>query len=416
MSATAVIAGLFSAAPAGAAVVTCDGQRATIVGTTGNDVIVGTSHNDVIAALGGRDAVHGLGGSDIICGGQDADRIWAGSGNDQLFGGRDSVYELNGRTHADGDVLDGGPGDDRLVGGSDSRRAHCYVEELCGRDTISWKTATRSVTVNIALGLASSGRERDTFDRENIEVQGSPYDDYFYGTQYADWVSTSGGADFVQTNAGDDMVFVDPSPLSPNGKTAGVWTGPGDDKIIVRGGPTGVHAGIGNDDIEDLSASNTVIQLFGDSGDDSIHAGLVPTTQFQRMAGGSGLDVLDVAGSADQQSDYHATWDMSTGVMTVDTPGGGHLTTTADHFENARLGGVPWTIDGTLGANAIQAKDTLGTAFTGHAGNDTFVGSPSGDTFDGGDGTDVSFGMGAGTDTCISVEVFYAADCENVTP
>jgi hypothetical protein len=49
---------------------TCEGQTATIVGTSGNDNnIVGTSGRDVIAALGGNDRVRSLGGNDLVCGG-----------------------------------------------------------------------------------------------------------------------------------------------------------------------------------------------------------------------------------------------------------------------------------------------------------------------------------------------------------
>jgi len=93
-----------------------------------------------------------------------------------------------------------------------------------------------------------------------------------------------------------------------------------------------------------------------------------------------------------------------------------HLSTTADHFENAWFGGLPWSVQGTDGANAIDAQSSLGVDFSGLGGDDSFTGSPYDDTFDGGvGGTDVSFGMGDGSDTCISVEVFYKADCESIT-
>ena len=38
----------------------CQGRKATIVGTDGNDVIYGTNGSDVIVAKGGRDQVYGL--------------------------------------------------------------------------------------------------------------------------------------------------------------------------------------------------------------------------------------------------------------------------------------------------------------------------------------------------------------------
>ena len=47
------------AAPASAAAPTCFGQRATIVGTGGDDDLHGTKGRDVIVALGGHDEVEG---------------------------------------------------------------------------------------------------------------------------------------------------------------------------------------------------------------------------------------------------------------------------------------------------------------------------------------------------------------------
>src|SRR5437667_6067444 len=44
----------------------CDGRRATIVGTNGDDTLEGTPGRDVIAALGGNDVVYGLGQNDLI--------------------------------------------------------------------------------------------------------------------------------------------------------------------------------------------------------------------------------------------------------------------------------------------------------------------------------------------------------------
>ena len=81
----------------------CAGQRATLVGTPGDDTIVGTPRADVIVGLGGNDSVVGRGGADKICG---------GAGNDTLRGG------------AGRDALAGGPGHDRLLGGAGRDRSN----------------------------------------------------------------------------------------------------------------------------------------------------------------------------------------------------------------------------------------------------------------------------------------------------
>jgi Ca2+-binding RTX toxin-like protein len=96
--------------PSGAAgVVTCKGQQATIVGTSGNDTRKGTGGKDVIAGLGGSDTLSGLAGNDVICGGSGKDTLKGGRGNDKLYGqkGRDTLKGGGG-----GDLCKGGAGRD----------------------------------------------------------------------------------------------------------------------------------------------------------------------------------------------------------------------------------------------------------------------------------------------------------------
>src|SRR6188472_2788038 len=76
---------------------TCLGERATIVGTEGDDLLAGTSKDDVIVALGGNDVINAHGGDDLVCAGDGNDRIDAGDG---FFDG-----------------IDGGAGDDWVDGG-----------------------------------------------------------------------------------------------------------------------------------------------------------------------------------------------------------------------------------------------------------------------------------------------------------
>lgn len=104
-----------TAARPAAAVVTCLGFAATIVGGPGNDVIIAPNTNDVINGLGGDDEIYGGGGSDIICG---------DDGDDFLDG------------QAANDLMNGGTGNDTFAdqGGSPS-------------DTVDYRTSTSGVTV-----------------------------------------------------------------------------------------------------------------------------------------------------------------------------------------------------------------------------------------------------------------------------
>jgi Ca2+-binding RTX toxin-like protein len=102
----------------------CEGWRANIFGTPGDDFLFGTAGNDVIVGFEGNDTIQGLDGSDFICGndgndfmdgGVGDDRMIGGSGNDQLQGNA-GIDFMDG--NADNDIMSGGPGDDRMIGGS----------------------------------------------------------------------------------------------------------------------------------------------------------------------------------------------------------------------------------------------------------------------------------------------------------
>jgi poly-gamma-glutamate capsule biosynthesis protein CapA/YwtB (metallophosphatase superfamily) len=102
--------------PAGVAIaetpwieVSCEGVRATIVGTPDDDVITGTAGRDVIAARGGDDVIAAGDGDDIVCGGPGDDRLDGDAGRDVVFGG-DGRDLLTGDPR---DILIGDTGDDR---------------------------------------------------------------------------------------------------------------------------------------------------------------------------------------------------------------------------------------------------------------------------------------------------------------
>ncbi|GAA0611257.1 hypothetical protein GCM10009547_11630 [Sporichthya brevicatena] len=104
------------------ATATCRGEKATIVGTPGDDVLIGTAGRDVIVGLGGNDVIRGRGGDDLICAGAGNDNVRGGGGNDRIHGG------------AGDDVLYGGAGSDRLFGqrGNDTLRGGNGADRLSG--------------------------------------------------------------------------------------------------------------------------------------------------------------------------------------------------------------------------------------------------------------------------------------------
>ena len=99
----------------------CRGERATIVGTAGEDHIVGTPGRDVIVGLGGADVIEGGSGPDLICGGAGDDTLLGGRGADELSGGAGSD-EIRGQRGQD--TIFGGDGPDELFGGRGDDEIH----------------------------------------------------------------------------------------------------------------------------------------------------------------------------------------------------------------------------------------------------------------------------------------------------
>jgi uncharacterized delta-60 repeat protein len=110
---------------------TCQGHKATIVGTAKADRIKGTGHADVIVTLGGNDVIDGGGGNDIICAGAGNDHISGGAGNDLIYG-QDGLDTITGG--AGSDTLDGGAGNDHLSGsaGADTLTGDAGKDSLAG--------------------------------------------------------------------------------------------------------------------------------------------------------------------------------------------------------------------------------------------------------------------------------------------
>ncbi len=113
-------------------VFSCNGVRATAVGSAEADRFEGTPGPDVIAGHAGDDFLIGGAGDDVFCGAAGNDRVLGGTGKDLAFGdedrdnldggaGKDRLIGAAGRDRLSGgrdkDRLSGGAGRDKLVGG-----------------------------------------------------------------------------------------------------------------------------------------------------------------------------------------------------------------------------------------------------------------------------------------------------------
>ena len=318
-----LLATLVQVSQASAAVVTCDGRRATIVGTRGNDMLVGTRGDGVIAGRMGSDRIAGRGGDDRICGGFGADSLRGGPGRDRVFGGMDRIAVDDEGTSRIGDQLRGGPGSDRLVPGLDTRQA-----DETNPEAILWDTSPRAVRVDAGSGTAF-GDGRDSFVPTRAWLVGSRFADAFRGGPARDLLAGAQGGDEIRAAGGNDRVLAD------RGSGAGgadlIWGGAGNDQLSSHGGQDVVRGGPGDDVIDDFGASADV--LTGNRGDDLLVGEIVRSDRPQVYAGGAGRDQLSVFSNLMNPTGApsEGSWDMASGEMVLDFEGAHALT--ASGFE-----------------------------------------------------------------------------------
>lgn len=232
----------------------------TILGGSGNDTITGGQGSDVLSGGAGNDSIIGSAGNDSIEGGAGADSLDAGAGNDGLsfdnsdtrvFGGdgadtakstattgainlnllTSQLEAVNVSASEHHNVLDasgvswivnitGGKGNDTIKGGSandklagnagndviEGGKGNDVLEGGAGIDTVSYLSASGSVTVNLTTGKASGAAGTDTLSTfENII--GSAFNDKLTGNSGANVIRGGGGLDIINGAGGLDSII-----------------------------------------------------------------------------------------------------------------------------------------------------------------------------------------------------------------
>lgn len=387
------------AAQVQAAVPTCAGERATLVGTSGSDELVGTRHRDVIVGGAGDDVINGRGGSDLICGGPDADEIQGGRGNDVLRGDGDRLGRDVTGTYLVGDVLIGGPGDDQLVGGFDDRPAQTRRRP----DTVSWTDSPQGVVVDLSTGTAT-GLGNDTIEpSRRLGVRGSPYADQITGSARPDVIAGDAGDDQIRAGDGGDTIFTElaSAPEGAFDDADTVTAGPGADLVSSQAGRDRVLGGGGNDFVEAYSPAPTAV-LAG-PGNDYVAQRLVDTSGAE-TDGGPGADVVSLYGTLleGRSPRVEVTVDLRSGSTSADVSPA--ATGRIGGYEQHRLvGEVAWAFYGTTGADRVWAITGGPLRAWTYAGDDTVTATDVADFVNAGAGTDAVWGKG-GADTCLHAE------------
>jgi len=396
-----LVAGLAVGAPAGqvqAAVPTCAGERATLVGTARSDDLVGTPGRDVIVGRDGDDVINGRGGNDLICGGGDADELRGGAGDDSLRGEADRRGSDVTGTLLVGDVLLGGPGDDRLRGGFDGRSAQTRRP-----DTVSWADSPRGVVVDLVSGTAS-GLGADTITPETrLRVQGSPHADQVTGSAGPDVIAGEAGDDQISAGGGADRVFTESAtvPADTLQDDDVVDAGPGPDLVSSQAGRDRLQGGEGDDFVEAYSPAPSTV-LAGE-GDDYVAQHLVDTSGATSY-GGRGIDLVSLYGKNLEGRSPRAevTVDLRTESTSADVVPA--ATGRIGGYEQHRLiGDLAWVFQGSPLADRVWTITGGPLRAWTYGGNDSVTASERPDFVAAGQGTDVVWGRG-GADTCRSAE------------
>jgi Ca2+-binding RTX toxin-like protein len=162
----------------------------TLTGGDRNDVFEGSYGNDVISSNNGNDNISDLGGNDTLTGGAGNDYIHDFGGNDVIDAGAD-----------DDTVIDRNPGNDTLDGGS-------------GTDTLlvafnDWgSSVTATVTAPGTLSVTSGGgtTTKSVSNFEIFRLWGSSHDDVLTTGDTDDNIRGWGGNDIVHAGGGNDTI------------------------------------------------------------------------------------------------------------------------------------------------------------------------------------------------------------------
>jgi Ca2+-binding RTX toxin-like protein len=380
-AAGALVAVTASGAESGAAPM-CRGERATIVGTSGDDTIIGTEKADVIWGGPGDDKIYGGLGNDIVCGGAGDDLIHGGRGNDWLDGdaGTDRAFGDLGDDHVGGgsgdqdevsgglgiDTVNGGPGNEDLVRGD---YGYDRMDGGPGQgDIASFSTSVAGLKgAGVWVSLPRHKALGDGHDRlfrfESIE--GSAFHDTLIGDAHPNAILGGPGNDTIKGGGGRDTL---------NG-------GQGTDHC--QGGPTRISCGP-----EAPPKGSAYITLDADA------------------AGGGGLQIVGGAGHDSFTVSYaEETFTVSGAARLATGEGCARTTGNPKQVTCPALGPGRWLMaDLGPGNDSLTVEGSLEEVdfvrVNGGEGDDTIKGGPEEDLLQSGPGSDHVYG-GDGSDGLI---------------
>lgn len=342
-----------------------DGYITATVGTDTDLVrnvesVIGSAQNDNIVGSIFENTLIGNAGSDTLSGGDGADTLDGGEGNDILNGdaGNDTFIAGLGQ-----DIINGGSGIDLV---DYSGLGADYIEATLNNGILS------SIIVH-GEGLDNDGVQ---FVESIIGTDG---DDRLVGDDSENTLIGGAGNDYLAGRIGEDVLDggegVDTADFTQAGGAIDIELrqnrvindGDGYEDTIIS-----IEDILGSEFDDEIRGSDSANTLDGFNGDD-------------RLAGRGGIDRLNGGGGDDDEADYS---DAASGIvvdMNIDSEDGPQVTNDGDGAQDY-FDGIE-NVRGSAFADLITG-DTNDNDFFGMAGNDMFIASTGGDTYDGGDNLD----------------------------
>lgn len=462
------------------------GLNAEIHGDEGDDIVIGHAGNDRLYGGDGSDTIYGYDGDDVLDGGSGADTMIGGDNDDTYVidnagdsieeyssGGIDTVQSsityalgvqvenltLTGGLDIDGtgnslnnvlignlaanllvgsggnDTLDGGAGADTLVGGTESDTysvddiGDVVIEGVSEGDDLVRASISYALGANVerltltgtnaidgagnSLNNLITGNDADNIlagGLGNDTLNGGDGDDTLIGGLGSDAHNGGAGFDYVSYAAATTGVAAHTgSPGSNTGEAAGdtyssieglrgsafadelilvsdfgrIYGGDGDDILTVAGDQAEIHGDDGNDTLYGDSGND---QLYGGAGDDEVLAAsgddlLDGGSGADYMAGGWGDDRYIVDNIGDQVAESAGRGtDQVLSSITYEL---------ATNVENLTLTGSA-AINGIGNSlNNVIVGNGAANILSGGGGNDSLDGGIGADTLIGGTGNDI---------------------------
>ena len=172
-------------------------QIENLQGSANDDSLTGSVGINELLGEAGNDTLDGGGSADSLFGGLGDDSLLGATGNDTLFGGLGS------------DTLAPGTGNDSIDGGTDPGGADVDIVSYIGEapSGTSGTGVALGATVFLGLPLAQATGYGDQ-TLTNIEgVQGTNFDDVFFGSIADEVFFGEGADDFIASGAGNDALY-----------------------------------------------------------------------------------------------------------------------------------------------------------------------------------------------------------------